>query len=225
MRKGEWGFTLVEIAMVLIVIALIIGAVLKGQDLIKNANAKRFASFIRNAEIAQWTFFERFGRFAGDGDNDGQIEYRTRANGRDLEEPSTALQAELRDFDESITIGGSTFWIRFGYYRDTSEPILCIFRTPGTVDRNNPDHAFTADDITLARNFDVIEDGEAQARQGRVVGLRRTIQVAGTAISFNGNRGLGLPNGKIPTRDDWVFGEASGRDTRGLLYFFDRGGL
>ncbi len=212
MRKGDGGFTLVEIAMVLVVIALIIGAVLKGQDLIKNAQAKKFASFIRDAEIAQWTFLERYGRFAGDENRDGRIERRS----WDREEPIAALQAEFPKFKDSITLGGTTFYVRFGYRRDTNEAILCVFKTDDDVDRNNPDHVFTEDDITMAGAFDVAVDGEAQARDGKVAGLRRNINVRRTAVE-------NLADAKIMNRNYWVFGETVGRDTTGLLYYFDTG--
>ncbi len=39
--RNQKGFTLVELAIVLVIIGLILGAVLKGQDLINNARMKR----------------------------------------------------------------------------------------------------------------------------------------------------------------------------------------
>jgi prepilin-type N-terminal cleavage/methylation domain-containing protein len=60
-RQG--GFTLIEMAIVLVIIGLILGAILKGQDLITSARGKRFASFVRSAETAQWAHLDRYGKF------------------------------------------------------------------------------------------------------------------------------------------------------------------
>ena len=71
--RGHRGFTLVELAIVLVIIGLILGAVLKGQDLIMNARAKQFVSRVKAWEIAQWTFYDCRGRFAGDQGTSGVI--------------------------------------------------------------------------------------------------------------------------------------------------------
>lgn len=59
------GFTLIEMALVLVIIGLIIGAILKGQDLINSARAKRMSAWARSAETAQWAHLDRYGRFNG----------------------------------------------------------------------------------------------------------------------------------------------------------------
>lgn len=82
------GFTLVELAIVLIIIGIILGAVLKGQDLIQNAKAKRLLNDIKGYVAYQYTFYDRYKRFAGDGNNDGKIDYEN-------------LSANLNDFDNN----------------------------------------------------------------------------------------------------------------------------
>jgi len=69
------GFTLVELAIVLVIIGIILGAILKGQELINNAKAKRLQNDLRGLEAAIWTFYDRTGHFPGDCDKDGTIEY------------------------------------------------------------------------------------------------------------------------------------------------------
>ena len=47
MRKRQSGFTLVEIAIVLVIIGLLLGGVLKGQELINNAKVKNLSNDFR----------------------------------------------------------------------------------------------------------------------------------------------------------------------------------
>ncbi|MBI5641422.1 MAG: prepilin-type N-terminal cleavage/methylation domain-containing protein [Nitrospirae bacterium] len=73
--RSEKGFTLVELAIVLVIIGIILGAVLKGQDLINNAKAKRLVSDTQGLTAIAYTFSDRYGRFPGDCDNDGDLNY------------------------------------------------------------------------------------------------------------------------------------------------------
>jgi len=70
------GFTLVELAIVLVVIGIIMGAILKGNELINNAKAKRLQNDLRGLEALVYTFYDRYGRFPGDCDNNGTINYQ-----------------------------------------------------------------------------------------------------------------------------------------------------
>ena len=60
------GFTLIELAIVLVIIGIILGAVLKGQDLIEGAKAKRVIAFASKWEAPIWTFYDKKGYFPGD---------------------------------------------------------------------------------------------------------------------------------------------------------------
>ena len=61
------GFTLVELSMVLVVVALIIGAVTAGMDLQRNATYQRIsATFVRGWQMAFISHAERTGRVPGD---------------------------------------------------------------------------------------------------------------------------------------------------------------
>ncbi|WP_022851314.1 prepilin-type N-terminal cleavage/methylation domain-containing protein [Limisalsivibrio acetivorans] len=75
------GFTLVEMAIVLVIIGIILGMVMKGKELIQGAKVKNFVTDVRSLENMQFTFYERFNRFAGDCDNDGLVDETGQNNG------------------------------------------------------------------------------------------------------------------------------------------------
>ncbi len=66
LRKAQGGFTLVEIAIVLVVIGLLLGAILKGQELIENSRVKNAVNEINGIRAAHNAYLDRFKRVAGD---------------------------------------------------------------------------------------------------------------------------------------------------------------
>lgn len=65
--RNQKGFTLIEMAIVLIIIGIIIGAVVKGKDIIKSGEQKKFyTKFINAWQISYLTFYDRTGRILGD---------------------------------------------------------------------------------------------------------------------------------------------------------------
>lgn len=66
MRPYQTGFTLIEIAIVLVIIGLMLGGVLKGQELIDNAKVKNLASDFRNIPVMLYGYQDRFRATPGD---------------------------------------------------------------------------------------------------------------------------------------------------------------
>ena len=66
MKKMQSGFTLVEIAIVLVIIGLLLGGVLKGQELITQAKIKNVANDFNGLTAAIYAYQDRYKRLPGD---------------------------------------------------------------------------------------------------------------------------------------------------------------
>lgn len=112
MKSHQKGFTLVEIAIVLVIIGLLLGGVLKGQELITQAKIKNVANDLNGMAAAIYGYQDRYKRFPGDdngaaarwlnpaatnGDGDGQI-------GGELN--SNAAGTESREFWQHLRLAG-----------------------------------------------------------------------------------------------------------------------
>ena len=64
--KKESGFTLIELAIVLVIIGLLLGGVLKGQELINSAKVKNMANDFKNAPIYIYGYQDKFKALPGD---------------------------------------------------------------------------------------------------------------------------------------------------------------
>ena len=67
--KKQTGFTLVEIAIVLVIVGLLIGGVLKGQEMITNAKLKRIESDNAGIAAAMFSYQDRYLQLPGDDSN------------------------------------------------------------------------------------------------------------------------------------------------------------
>src|SRR5438046_6702163 len=66
MNKRETGFTLIEIAIVLVIIGLLLGGVLKGQELITGARVRNLISQQDGIKAAFFGFQDRYRALPGD---------------------------------------------------------------------------------------------------------------------------------------------------------------
>jgi len=65
-KGNESGFTLIEIAIVLVIIGLLLGGVLQGQQLIENSRVKSATNTMNGIAAAAFSYQDRYGRMPGD---------------------------------------------------------------------------------------------------------------------------------------------------------------
>lgn len=74
MKRYQSGFTLIEIAIVLVIIGLLLGGVLKGQELINSAKVKNLIGDFKGTASMVYAYQDRFRRLPGDdGDAAGHV--------------------------------------------------------------------------------------------------------------------------------------------------------
>lgn len=66
MKRKQSGFTLIEIAIVLVIIGLLLGGVLKGQELINSARVKNLATDFKNIPVYIYGYQDKFRALPGD---------------------------------------------------------------------------------------------------------------------------------------------------------------
>jgi prepilin-type N-terminal cleavage/methylation domain-containing protein len=170
--RGQAGFSLIELSIVLIIIGLIVGATLKGQDLIDNARGKRFINFMRQGEIGMWAAFDRLGRFPGDASSTGLIS----ASGNIYTDMSNA---GVDNFSQTVTLASSVFLIGGQALTPVSGGAsynaLCIAKSPAG--------SFSAKDIVFGQMLDTAIDGSASGQSGKVVAMGACSVSSSTGIS------------------------------------------
>ncbi|HIQ40218.1 MAG TPA: type II secretion system protein, partial [Sulfurivirga caldicuralii] len=66
MKARQQGFTLVEIAIVMVIIGLLLGAVFKGQELVEQAKIKNTVKKIDEVRAAIYVYDDRYDALPGD---------------------------------------------------------------------------------------------------------------------------------------------------------------
>lgn len=117
MRKllgNQAGFTLVELAIGLVIIGLLIGAILGGAQMIKNAKIKRQISDLRGLYGGVYTYFDRFLQLPGDANADGYFDTDS-AVWNDVESEELAYETKRSPFGAKYFFGSDTLGTPVAY--------------------------------------------------------------------------------------------------------------
>ncbi|MFO0752395.1 MAG: prepilin-type N-terminal cleavage/methylation domain-containing protein [Thermodesulfovibrionales bacterium] len=198
--REEKGFTLIELAIVLVLIGIILGAVLKGQDLIDNARSKKFATEVHTWETSLYNYLDRKGRLPGDADRDGII--------RDSD-PQLELTAAqfINTPHNSFTIGASTFYAYVGSATVNGPNYLVLCKGSACAGTFDPTDAGDLAALKYFETFDTATDGVSGANAAG-----NTVVTGFTAITAAANTFTAITLGS--SNGDWV----TPTNIKGLAY-------
>jgi prepilin-type N-terminal cleavage/methylation domain-containing protein len=167
--RNEKGFTLIEMAIVLIIIGIIIGAVVKGKDVMKSAEQKRlYNTFVREWQVAYNNYYDRTGWILGD-DVDAANTTRNGQCGNGGLAPAASLDAQLRNVGLTPPAPGSTGATNVRTYTDSNGNQYTLTLTfdydadiGNFIQLNGPNGV----PIDLGLSWDRILDGTADGTTG-----------------------------------------------------------
>ena len=160
------GFTLIEMAIVLVIIGLIIGVAVTGKDLMNSAKQKSvYTKFIQPWTLAVVSYYDRTGQLLGDGEDNGGTEDDPdgkfdEVDGSDTGEYLTGVGLTV----PSSNTGTSSEYSYTGAYSGTATITLTLSNVSG----NN---VFYLDSVPtdLAIALDTIVDGVSDGKTGSFV--------------------------------------------------------
>jgi prepilin-type N-terminal cleavage/methylation domain-containing protein len=151
MRKllgKESGFTLVELAIGLVIIGLLIGAILGGAQMINNAKIRRQVKDLQGLYAGSYTYFDKFEQLPGDRDRDGQFDADSTV-WNDMESENLAHQTRRSPFGGTYEWGWSdTSMVGTTHRQGNFVSINLPPQVAGNVDRQLDDGVDTTGVIT-----------------------------------------------------------------------------
>ncbi len=172
--RNNKGFTLIELAIVLVIIGLILGSVLKGKDLINSAKQKNFHStFLKTWQLSVASYYDRTGYLLGDGVINGGTAARDghfdnisgatfgAANGIDATLKKVGLEVPVTNM---VNSGQYSFK---GAYSGTQTILMYLYYLTSHTDGNADNRLYLTNIPTdLAIGLDKIIDSQMDSTAG-----------------------------------------------------------
>jgi prepilin-type N-terminal cleavage/methylation domain-containing protein len=163
-RINEGGFTLVEIAIVLVIIGLLLGGILKGQELITSARVRNLADQASAVQAAYYGFVDRYRAIPGDmlkSQVCGAIGTVPGWTGCPTNGPGGDGDSNIENFQEAAAVWAHLTGARFlqGSYTGTATTESAYIATPNEQAPRNPWGGF----LLLARTDDYLDSIPAPA--------------------------------------------------------------
>lgn len=211
--KEEQGFSLIELALILIIIGIIISLVLKGQDVIESSRMKRFETDVRHWRTSAWLFLDRKGIFPGDEDKNGIMGDEATA----LRMPgSTVIQAANMinpPKANPITAGSLNFWIYWGY--NGANPKRNVMVICANNDCTLPfEDEQGLGNMKYVEFIDSVIDGEKDGTKG----IARAVSVSPVLDPIGGESNDRTVLSVTDLGSAWTSGT-----TKALVYYLDKG--
>jgi prepilin-type N-terminal cleavage/methylation domain-containing protein len=145
------AFTLLELAIGLVIISLLIGAILGGAAMINNAKIRRQVKDLQGLYAGCYTYFDKFEQLPGDRDGNGEFDTDSTV-WNDLEQQNLARQAGRGPFGGTYSWGWSsdtTTYHRMGNYVSINVPS----DVAGNIDMQLDDGAYNTGSITASAPY------------------------------------------------------------------------
>ncbi|MDD2851531.1 MAG: prepilin-type N-terminal cleavage/methylation domain-containing protein [Desulfuromonadaceae bacterium] len=195
--RNRKGFSLIELAIVLVIIGIIIAAILKGQDLLFNSRTKQFITSTNAWKVAAYAYMDRNNRFPGDAGRNGNIADESTTEqtttGTAIAEVATALSNVPPN---PVVIGGQSYWTYLGSMVSTNGGLRNIMVICPSVECTT---ALSPDDVEMIRALDISLDGTADGGIGALRALILSGGAVGTDAAAAGARANGWVQGTDST--------------------------
>lgn len=172
--RNEKGFTLIEMAIVLVIIGLILGSVIKGRDVLNSAKQKKFYNnFVKSWELSVASYLDRTGNLIGDATTNGGTQATRNGRFDNISGANFAAGVEGRleavglEVPISNTANSGQYTFSGTYSGSQTITMYLYYLYSHTDARSRNALYFTNMPTDLAIALDTLVDGEADPVKGK----------------------------------------------------------
>jgi len=132
-RDGQQGFTLIEMSIVLVIIGLIIGGIIKGQEVVNGARLKSQLAQMDAVKGAVFTFQDKFGYLPGDYTGNTSLNLNVSTDGNQNGFVAGASSTTSVSLSDSADVSGTTSEAPVAWIQLSAANLLAGINTGGAV--------------------------------------------------------------------------------------------